>query len=366
MQIKQYIDEILAKEGFISIADFMSASLSHFPSSYYMNSKIIGQKGDFITAPEISQLFGEITALWVIEQWENLKRPAAIRLLELGPGQGLLMHNIIKIAKLLPEFYQAVNIDLLEINPNFIEKQKIILAENEKKITWHQNINDFLYNSDRNGKENTPILVIANEFFDAMPVHQYIKKQGKWEEIGISFSNDNSYIETSRKLQDDNISRSLEEKYNNANDIIEISYKSIDYVKKIGKYIKEKGGAALLIDYGYYLLPKQKAAYTKSTLQAIKNHQYQSSLFENIGNADLSAHVDFFALKEALNKVNISNIEIMNQRDFLLKYGILIRAELLAKGKNISEQDIIQNQLARLIDYDKMGELFKVLIASNF
>jgi SAM-dependent MidA family methyltransferase len=296
--LKKIIAEIKAS-GPMAVDRYMELCNTH----YYATRDPFGAKGDFTTAPEISQIFGEMLGVWAIMEWEKLKRPKKIAIMELGPGRGTLMADLLRAIKLAPEFQPEIH--LVEFSPTLREMQKKTLSKH--KVEWHEEI----------PKLNMKTLVIANEFFDALPIKQYTPEGERliYEKDGELFFN--------------------------ANDVsIELSPLS----KTIMQDISASTAAGAIIDYGYFT-PKGA-----DTLQAVKDHKYHNVL-EDPGEADLTAHVNFAEL--AANCLTSGNKKprLMTQREFLLAYGADVRAKILGK----------ENDLERLIAPGQMGELFKVL-----
>ncbi|MDR0329873.1 MAG: class I SAM-dependent methyltransferase [Rickettsia sp.] len=354
MPIDSKVRKLIEQNGSIKLDEMMLQVMSVNPSSYYKKQDKLGYLGDFTTAPEISQLFGEMIALWAIDQWHKMGCPKKTNLVELGPGQGVLMRDFLNVAKLVPEFYQSLSIELIEINPHFIKRQKINLKLAGLPIKHHTAVQYI---------SKIPSIIIANEFFDAMPIKQYIKSKELWyESILIIDPTDGKIkfdkIEVSKELQN-----YLLQEHSNAYDgaVIEESPKSLEIIKFISKHIMKFGGASLVIDYGYDIDPiKRMRNQYDPTLQAIKNHKYYP-LLETLGEADLSAHVDFYALKIVAQNIGINVYRSITQRDFLIGNGILLRSKLLQNKLPIIEANIIAKQVDRLIAPNKMGLLFKVL-----
>lgn len=322
--------------------------------SYYKKTQNIGEKGDFTTAPEISQLFGEMLALWAIEKWQQSGNPKQFTLLELGPGQGQLMQDFLRVARLVPEFYDAAKIYLLEINPYFIKKQRLSLEQYHKDIKWISDITEV---------PKDPLIVIANEFFDALPIKQYIKVKERWFESVFIVDPIDGCIKYSKIAIKELLQKQLLLDHPDSKDgaVVEESLESLDMVRKISKHIKSHGGAVLVIDYGYDIDIKNRIrGQYNSTLQAVKNHKY-SSIIGTLGEADITAHVDFNALKRAAYEQGVHDTVTSSQREFLLKYGIELRLRELQNKATSEEADILERQVFRLISEKQMGELFKVL-----
>ncbi len=318
------LTELINKNGgTISIAQFMNFALYDKQYGYYINKNPIGQ--DFITAPEISQLFAETIAIWIILQWKDLGKPQQFIIAELGPGKGTMISDILRTTH--KYFSKYVEIYLFEVSPKLEQVQKKKL-HNYNNIFWLKNIEDL---------PDRPTILVANEFFDALPIRQFIYKN-IWYERCIGMSN-NSFSFTLKKTN-----TYFETKRENA--IIEVNEPASIIFKKIKSQLNKNGGKALIIDYGY-----TKKPYI-STLQGITNHKH-SNILENIGNADITAHIDFSIFQ---------NCQIMTQRNFLYSHGVKERAGILLKQANQKQAGDILLALHKLTATETMGELFKCVI----
>jgi len=359
MPIDSNIRNLIKNQGYIKLDQLMREVLLANPSSYYQTQNSFGIDGDFIISPEISQLLGEIIGFWSIRQWEEMGRCKKINLVGLGPGRGLLMHDLLKVAKLVPEFYNALNINLIEINNNFILQQKSNLAKYDLDIKFMQKIENI---------DPLPSIIIANEFFDALPITQYIKVKDLWYESILIIDPKDGKVKFDKIACKNELQQYLLQNNLNAHDgaIIEESFESLELVRFISDHIKQYSGSALIIDYGYdiYITERLRHNYNP-TIQAIKNHRYHP-LLETLGEADLSAQVDFAALKNAVYDRGIKEYRFDSQRDFLIENGILLRADVLKQKLSVQEFAIIFRQLEYLLSSDKMGDLFKVFSFSCF
>ncbi|MCF8494749.1 MAG: class I SAM-dependent methyltransferase [Rickettsiaceae bacterium] len=359
MPIDAKIRKIIETNGYINIDDMMEQVLLINPDSYYVYTENIGIDGDFITSPEISQLFGEIIALWVIEQWQKLGKPNEFCLLELGPGQGTLMDDLLRTSsKIASSFLNGAKVHLLEINHKFIQKQKFKLEKHKKEITWVKKILDL---------PELPLIVISNEFFDALPIKQFVKTQSRWHESILIIDPIDGKIKYSKIEIKQALQNQLKLEHLNANDgaVIEESIESLEIIRALSDHINKYSGAVLIIDYGYDIQTSERTRNQyNSTLQAVKNHQYWP-IIDTLGEADLTAHVDFNALKRASKERGVSNFRNFSQRNFLLSYGIELRLHELKKTIAPEECYILDRQVLRLISPSMMGELFKVLEISN-
>lgn len=354
MSIDHKIREIIEQSGYITCDRLMQEVLHVSPTSYYRQTKSLAEEGDFTTAPEVSQLFGEIIGLWCIKEWQRIGSPKNLSIVELGPGIGLLIRDLLRTTKLVPEFYNALSIHLIDINENFIVQQKSNLQNFDLPINWYASIEDI---------PKKPALIIANEFFDAMPIKQYIKVKESWYERIFVVQPVDGKIKYDKIAVSKQLQEYLQKTHLDAKDgaVLEESYKSIEIMKFISEHIKELGGSGLIIDYGYNINPNIRTRYQyNSTLQAIKNHKY-CPIIENLGEADLSAHVDFYVLKTVAQNSKINVIDTISQHDFLIENGILLRKQTLQNKLNSEQAELIERQVNRLISLKEMGGLFKVL-----
>ncbi|OAB82434.1 SAM-dependent methyltransferase [Wolbachia endosymbiont of Laodelphax striatellus] len=330
-----YIHELIDKnQESISISDFMNAALYHKEYGYYMSKLPLGKDGDFITAPEISQLFGETIAVWIMHTWEKLGKPSKFSLVELGPGKGTLIHDVIRVTKKYSCFFSSMDIHLVEISPILqkIQKEKL----KGLNINWHTDVDNL---------PNRPTIFFANELFDALPIDQFVYRDGQWYENRVT-KQDNGSL--SLLLQCSVPITGKGKLFNGA--VVEVCLAGTEILKKLENKIVNNGGAALIIDYGY-VYPSYK-----STLQSIRQHKYTNFL-ENIGNSDITALVNFQALKDSLKHVDC---ETLTQRVFLYLFGIKERAQALMKNASNEQKHRIFSEFLRLTE--NMGTLFKAML----
>jgi hypothetical protein len=353
ISIEEKIRNIITKNSYLTIDELMKLALSSEKSSYYVASQPLGKDGDFITAPELSQMFGEMLSLWCVDAWQKVGG-GDFNLVELGPGTGSLMVDILRTTKVIaPEFFRSISaLHLLEINHQLTQIQIQKLLPFGIKIKHHQSICEI----DKNKN-----IIIANEFFDALPVKQYKKINSQkissqWSEVVVKQQTESNelYFDTARL----NSPMFLEHSNAEEDGILEVSYESVDVMKTLCNLIADDSGAILIIDYGYDIDPliRQKQHYA-STLQAMKNHKF-SQVLDSLGSADLTCHVDFHSLKQVAiaRKLEVYGAEC--QRAFLQKFGISLRLQnLITQNPQLSGALI--NQYKYLVD--TMGDLFKVL-----
>ena len=349
MHKKNIFKKLTTFKNPITMEKFIKLSL-YDQEGYYSNSNIIGSSGDFITSPEISQLFGEILGLYILNYWQkNIKKK--FNLIELGPGKGTLLLDIIKITEKFNNFNEAVSVKLIEKNTNLINKQKTNFNKFNfypKKISWHK---DFKSNN------IDPVILIANEFFDCFPIRQFYKKNDTWYEKKIKFNSTEQML----KIKDIEIKNQKTinciKSYNPLN-TLEISKSREKYFSKICKHILQVGGLMITIDYGYLEKPKN------FTLQSIYKNK-SSYVLDNIGYQDITSLVDFKSLISIAKYYNLKINIFSSQRDFLIKHGIYERGKKLLTNCKTHQKEIIKNGLNRIIDIKNMGTIFKVLVVSK-
>lgn len=337
--LEQELIQLIRDKGAMPLHDYMTACLQHPKYGYYTQNAVpVGKEGDFITAPEISQLFGECLALWCLEQWQTLDRPQAITLIELGGGRGTLMADLLRAARVLPTFLNALSVVIVDTSASLKKLQKEALSPFQGKIAWVSSLDDI--------KLTSPTLIIGNEFLDALPIVQYQKINGEWCEVVVEVNKDsNRLAPATRPVNTPAIPPHLQDR-----DFVEVNHIGQKITTQIADLLTEHTGAAVLIDYGYY---DEDAG---NTLQALHHHQ-KISPFVQCGEADLTAHVDF----KAIDNIIPSPCEFMTQRVFLKKYGIDLRLTQLLKNASPDQADTLKSGYHRLIDDDQMGTLFKVL-----
>ena len=344
MNIEEQIkSEILSKNKDIRLDSFINKALFD-GGGYYYNKKPIGIKNDFITAPEISQMFGEIIGLYLFYVWKT-KIKSRFNLIELGPGKGSLFKDIANSVSKYPIFLDQAKILFVEINEKLIEIQK----SNIKELKY-QNVN---WSSSVDFNSNLPSIIYSNEFFDCFPVRQFILKE-IWFERYVSYNkNDNNFYFKNIKINNKKLIDFLN--LYKKNKLLEVSFQRNEYFEKICKLIKNKGGIFFTIDYGYL------KNINNFSLQAIQNHKF-SNVLENVGEKDISSHVNFRDLLDIAMNNGLNIEECCTQREFLINYGILERKKNLSKLKNSKN---LEKELERLTGKKEMGDLFKCLIVSN-
>jgi NADH dehydrogenase [ubiquinone] 1 alpha subcomplex assembly factor 7 len=346
--LRRRIAQQITAQGAVNVAEFMRLALAARHLGYYATRDPLGRDGDFITAPEISQMFGEMIGLWCVDVWQRLGRPGRFRLIELGPGRGTLMADALRAARLVPEFLEALDLHLVEISAPLIDAQRAALGAYHP--AWHESMDSV---------PAGPFILIANEFFDALPIHQFEMTAAGWRERGITLADgtapDNAPAFAWTLLPPGPQLALLRPAHQKARlgDVAEVSPLAISICDLLARRCIADGGAALMIDYG----PAQSGL--GDSLQALRRHRYHDPL-QDVGAADLTAHVDFAALMDTARLAGCGCFGPVTQGSFLRSLGIELRAARLAQGQDPAVAADIATALHRLIDPAEMGTLFKV------
>ena len=336
-ELGRLIAHRIALTGPISIADFMGEALSHPRLGYYRRAMPLGAAGDFTTAPEISQMFGELLGAWLAERWLAMGRPAPVRLVELGPGRGTLMADALRATRGVPDFHAALDLHLVETNAPLRDAQRAALADFAP--SWHERFDDV---------PAGPLLLVANEFFDALPVRQFHRTAEGWRERMVGLGPDDT-LRLALAPGPTPFASVLPDAAVGAE--AEFSEAGRALAGAIGARLGRDGGWALIVDYGY------DSSAAGSSLQAVRGHR-GAGILDRPGETDLSAHVDFAALAAASGRPTFGPVA---QGDFLRRLGIARRADALKRQANPAQGRVIDAALARLIAPDQMGTLFRVL-----
>ncbi len=361
--MKSHLQNLIKINGAISIGQFMNEALFHPKLGYYKAQNPFGRDGDFITAPEISQVFGELIGAYFIQLWQNNYAGKKINLVEMGAGKGTLMKDLLTVAQKIPDFLNTINISIIEISPRLQEVQKQNLQG--FKINWYENFSEFYAQNN-----DAPICFIANELFDCFAIDQFVKTQNGWAQkmVGVDKNGELEFVFSDYTSIRHLLSRhpdASRDPFSNTEliptcvgmtigEVLEYSPQALSFMNELSQAIKKTNGIGLIIDYGYI-----KNEF-KNTLQAVKKHQFCDVLKE-AGNSDITALVDFLALQKIADKNHLQT-SLITQKEFLQTLGIEARREKLLAGKNSEQQNQINSAINRLIDEKQMGELFKVLI----
>lgn len=323
----------------------MTLALHDPGAGYYATRDPFGAGGDFITAPEISQVFGEFLGLWCVQVWHDQGKPVRKRLVEVGPGRGTLMNDALRAMNVAPDFLEGLEVVLVEASPALTAVQKELLQNHRVEIRWVERFDSSL--GDR------PLFLLANEFFDALPIHQYVKTARGWCERMVTVDPKGALAFLLAPTPVPGIVIPGNRAMAPEGGVYEASPSGLALSEEIAHVIAHQGGGALIADYGY-----EKADFGE-TLQAVAHHSF-AGVLSDPGVSDLSAHVDFPALAAAASKVGAAVFGPTTQADFLEDLGAIQRIEHLATRHPDAAQDL-RSRLDRLISPDQMGTLFKVL-----
>ena len=335
------------KSHSIPLDKFINLSLYDNKFGYYMRRNPFGKKGDFITAPNISRLYSEMIAIWIFSFWQSIGSPKKFNLVELGAGNGEMIKIIIESLKNFPFFSNGCIFIIHEKSPNLIKIQKKKLKKN--KIKWINDIKEI---------RDLPSIFVANEFFDSLAIKQF-KKRGKlWFEKFINLQKQNELTFTEKKINIKKIEKKINFRISQNQNFIEYSDLGFKYIKNISKIIKKNLGGLLIIDYGY------NDTKMKNTLRAISKHRF-TNILKNMGNIDITHKINFDLYKNLIKQIGDLETNFTTQKEFLIKMGILKRAEIISKDLNFSKKADIYYRLKALIDEKHMGDLFKVFLIKN-
>jgi SAM-dependent MidA family methyltransferase len=333
---------IIAAEGPITVERYMALCLGHPVHGYYTTRDPFGTAGDFTTAPEISQMFGELIGLWTVETWGLMARPGLLRLIELGPGRGTLMQDLLRAARVNPGFIGAAQVHLVETSPALRDIQRATLAGAAAPVAWHERLSDV---------PDGPAVLVANEFFDALPVRQFQRTERGWCERLVGLGDDGGLAFGLAPEP-----RSGLPEGDRPGDVLEWPAAALDLTRELAIRVARHGGAALVVDYGY------EGPAFGDTLQAVRRHAYADPLAEP-GEADLTVHVDFAKLARAAAAAGAAVHGPVAQGAFLRALGIETRAAVLKRRTTPEQAQAVDDALARLTGAGEggMGKLFKAI-----
>ena len=334
----------IIKSTSLPLDKFIEFALYNKDTGYYMKKNPFGKEGDFITAPNITRLFSEIIAIWIITFWKSIGSPKKFNLLELGAGNGEMMKVIILTIKNFPECFDNCNFQVHEKSDFLKNEQKKNLKFDN--ITWVDDIKKL---------DSNPTIFIANEFFDALPIKQFFKTEKGWVERFVNFKGLDQAKFEEQFVDLKKIENRLNFEISKDQEIIEYSPSSFEYLKDICSIIDKNNGGLLIIDYGYF------DSKMHETLQAINKHRY-SNILEDIGQSDITYNINFSIFERYIGRFNNLDSIFNNQKKFLTSMGILQRAEIVGEKIPFSKKSDLFYRIRRLIDEKEMGELFKVML----
>lgn len=343
----QELARLIRDEGPLSVSRYMALALGHPRHGYYMKQDPFGAAGDFTTAPEISQIFGELIGLWAATAWRMMGEPAPFRLVELGPGRGTLMQDMLRAGKVVSGFREALTVHMVETSPVLRERQRATLAASGMAPVWHERIEDAL---------DGPALIVANEFLDALPLDQFVLTPEGWRERLVGLDGEGRFAFGLSAEPEGRMARAAPQ-----GAVLEQPLAALEMVATVARHVAAEGGAGLFIDYG--------AVQTGfgDTFQAMRQHGFVDPLAEP-GDADLTVHVDFARMAQAGRAAGAAVHGAVRQRDFLLALGLEQRVAALSRRAVPEQAARLAAGASRLVAADRgtdMGQLFKVLALAD-
>jgi NADH dehydrogenase [ubiquinone] 1 alpha subcomplex assembly factor 7 len=342
-ELRAKIARRIRAEGPLSIAAFMAMALHDPERGYYARHHPLGGGGDFITAPEISQIFGELIGLWCADLWQRIGRPDPVNLVELGPGRGTLMLDLLRAAASLPPFRRALRLHLVEASP-------VLRTEQQRRLTSA----DPCFASSLDEVPAGPLFVIANEFLDALPVRQFVRGRADWAERLVALDGDGFVFVAGPESPAASLLVPERLRPSPPGAIVEICPAAVALVGGVAERLAHAPGAALLVDYGYF------PSAPGPTLAALRGHR-SVAVLDDPGAADLSAHVDFEAVANAASAAGADVYGPVQQGRFLAMLGAEQRLARLSAIASPAHREALESGLRRLIDPGQMGNLFKAL-----
>jgi NADH dehydrogenase [ubiquinone] 1 alpha subcomplex assembly factor 7 len=344
-ELARLLAQRIRATGPLTIAEFMQEALLHPRLGYYATRDPLGARGDFITAPEVSQIFGELVGLWCADAWDKMGRPDRVILAELGPGRGTLMADALRALKAVPDLCRALTLHLVEASPVLRRVQAGLLAA--ARPSWHESFAEL---------PQGPLLLIANEFLDALPIRQLVRGERFWRERLVTLDAEGEALAFAVAAGPSPAAALVPAALDTAppGSLCEIRPAGLALAGAVGTRLRRQGGAALFIDYGHF------PSACGETLQALRRHRRHEVLADP-GEADLTAHVDFAAFAGAARAAGARAWGLQPQGGFLAALGLAERAAALLTRARPDQVPAIESGCRRLIDPAEMGTLFKAL-----
>jgi len=344
------IHEMITENGPLSLETYMALALTHPVHGYYVSKMPLGQSGDFITGPEISQMFGELIGVWCAAAWRSMGKPQPLLLVELGPGRGTLMADALRAARVAPDFLSAIDIHLVETSETLQQCQRMALKDLDRAVSWHASTEEL---------PDGPAIIVANEFFDCLPIRQFVRSTTGWHDRLIGLNGEGGLCFGLAPGPEPGLIAPGE-----PGQIFEAGFVAARLMSRLGERICLQGGALLVVDYGY------DAPQHGATLQAVRCHRFADPLLDP-GEADLTAHVDFCALARAARAVGAIVHGPVPQGEWLTRLGLYERAAKLREQATGHQNAAIDSALQRLAGEgqgspaEDMGRLFKALAVTR-
>ncbi|KPF72223.1 ATP synthase subunit beta [Bosea sp. AAP35] len=350
--LKAELIRLIADEGPISISRYMALCLGHPRHGYYMTRDPFGAQGDFTTAPEISQMFGEMIGLWAAHLWQAMGAPARFAFIEIGPGRGTLMADMLRATRIVPGFQAAASVHLVETSPVLRAIQTATLSGKADPV-WHERVETAL---------DGPAIVVANELLDALPLDQFVMTESGWRErlVGLDGEGHLAFGLAGEAPLASPPQAGARGHIVPVGAVLEQPVMALDLVAQIAGYVAAQGGGAIFIDYG------SLESGFGDTLQAMRGHAFVDPLVQP-GEADLTVHVDFARMAQAGLCAGAAVHGPVRQADFLLALGLATRAQSLSAEATPEQAAAIGAAFDRLTERGEtgMGDLFKALAFSH-
>ncbi len=348
--LERELTAIIRQDGPLTIERYMALCLGHPEHGYYMSRDPFGRGGDFTTAPEVSQIFGELIGIWCISTWQMMGTPGEVRLVEIGPGRGTLMADLLRASKVMPGFAESITVHLVETSPTLKAAQARTLERSGIDIAWHGHLDEI---------PPGPVLIVANEFLDALPVRQLQLTETGWHERMVGLASDGESLQIG--LSADPLPAALVPDWAAGADvgaIAELCPARDAYCRAIAERLATAPGAGLFIDYGHSI------SGTGDTVQAVRKHRSVDILHQP-GNSDLTAHVDFQRAARMFTAAGLNVYGPITQSRFLAGMGLAERLDILTKRGDARRRMSLRSAAQRLVAGNQMGQLFKVLVATH-
>jgi SAM-dependent MidA family methyltransferase len=339
------IAELIEATGPISVADYMALCLFDPQHGYYTTREPFGADGDFVTAPEISQMFGELVAVWLVTAWRSIGAPLPVTVAEAGPGRGTLMRDIIRAAgRIAPDWRTGARFALVEASPRLTAIQRRTLDGVGVALSWHETVDTL---------PDQPLLIVGNELLDALPVRQFVFQDGGWHERAIGLDDEGRLV-FALKAGSFDASLLPDGQEPSEGATFEMSPARSAFMQRVCERLAARGGAGIFFDYGHL-----RTGF-RDTFQAVRRHAYEDVL-ESPGEADLTSHVDFAVLENIAHACGLATATA-TQGEFLLGMGLVERAGRLGAAEGPERREAIRAAVERLAGPEMMGTLFKVLM----
>ncbi|HEY0328664.1 MAG TPA: SAM-dependent methyltransferase [Rhodopseudomonas sp.] len=350
LSLQDVIKQLIKSAGPMPVWRYMELCLTHPGFGYYVSRDPLGREGDFTTAPEVSQMFGELLGLWAASVWKSIGSPQLVRLIELGPGRGTMMADALRALKVVPPLFQALHIHLIEINPVLREKQKATLAGVEN-LHWHASLGEVPGGSS---------IILANEYFDVLPIHQMVRGERGWHERTVEIDANDRLVFGVAPEPIPHFEQLLPPLVRAAPQGAVFEWRPDAEIMTIASRVRDEGGAALIIDY------RHLRSDAGDTFQAIARHSFADPL-QNPGRADVTAHVDFQALARGAQDMGARVHGPVTQGEFLKRLGVENRAVALMGKASLEISEDVASALKRLVEGGRggMGSMFKVMAVSE-